>query len=425
MSELQTRLVDRLKQNNSLLTTTNQQNTDTPISVEKLSNLLENFSLDLDSNSNKMDVQAFAHLLPTFNGNSDHLEHFITCIEDFHKSFSNTSEIQKKYVFSTIKSKLKDEAHNLLYCRSDLTNWEDLKNALRQKFGDPISFLVLLHQLNYFNRNKNENIMDFILRLKQFLQRIFAKIQTEQANENVRSAFRYQTEKTAIITLMSNSPDILKSYLLTTNPDTLDQAISCITNYNLVESQVTLRNQLNRHNIDRNMPSITNNQNNQNNHIMQKTNFPSQPLNLQPRQIHHKFPSNIPAFRQQKTNVFSPQRNTNFPKPTPMSVRNTPIDNPGATGTQSMRTYRPNNFQKAPSQNYNHFQNVGHNSKYSFQELTNLECDEPPYETSAEEEDYDYSNDRNFLDLPDMSTSENSEKNPENFMIPAFQKELT
>ncbi|KAL3274722.1 hypothetical protein HHI36_023980 [Cryptolaemus montrouzieri] len=190
-----------------------------------------------------MNVESFAKLLPTFDGNPNHLEHFIQSIDEFYKSFFNTNEIQKKYVFARIKSKLLGEAHNLLYCRSDTTTWENLKIALRHKFGDPISYLVLLHELNYFNKLKNESLMDFINRLKQFMQRIFAKIQADEANPSVRC--NPQTEKTAIIILISNSPDVLKSYLLTIKPSSLDDAIACISDYNLVNSQKSLRKQLN------------------------------------------------------------------------------------------------------------------------------------------------------------------------------------
>lgn len=64
--------------------------------------------------------------------------------------------------------------------------------------------------------------MDFITRLKQCIQRIYAKIQTEQADENLREAFQYQTEKKQLI---NNSSHVLKSYLFVTNPNTLYEAV--------------------------------------------------------------------------------------------------------------------------------------------------------------------------------------------------------
>lgn len=62
-------------------------------------------------------------------------------------------------------------------------------------------------------------LTDFVIRLKQFLQRINAKIHSKEANENVRRAFRNQAEKSVIITLISNSPDVVKNQLLTTSPN--------------------------------------------------------------------------------------------------------------------------------------------------------------------------------------------------------------
>lgn len=424
MSNNQKRLIDCLKKNSSFL---NLNTENSEINIESL----EESFLNLSTNTiivNKMDAQAFARLLPNFDGNSDHLEQFINSIDDFYLSFYNTSEVQKKYVFSAIKSKLIGEAHNLLFCRPDITKWDELKSALRQKFGDPISFLVLLHQLNYFNKPKNESLMDFITRLKQFIQRIYAKIQSEQVDENVRKAFQHQTEKTAIITLISNSPDVLKSYLLMTNPNTLNDAISCITNYNLIESQVDLRQQLNKQNNIQHTISRNNNYSNS----PQRPAFPSDPLNIQPRQMPpRKFPTNIPAFKQPqpKFNVFAPQRNATFPKPIPMSSINSPIpENPSSRNTQSMRTYRPNNVQyhnqSTSFPRNNHFQNSGQKRNFISQELTNLECSYVPEED--DNTDHDYTNDPNFLNLPEEDANyDASEELLENFTITAPSPEST
>ncbi|KAL3269001.1 hypothetical protein HHI36_008086, partial [Cryptolaemus montrouzieri] len=425
------RFINCLKNNSSIL---KLETID--LDINKLSELLGNFSLEENSvdnvkQSNKMNVESFAKLLPSFEGNPNHLEHFIQSIDEFYISFFNTNEIQKKYVFACIKSKLLGEAHNLLYCRSDITTWENLKIALRHKFGDPISYLVLLHELNYFNKLKNESLMDFINRLKQFMQRIFAKIQAEEANPSVREAFNLQTEKTAIITLISNSPDVLKSYLLTIEPSSLDDAIACTSNYNLVDSQISLRNQLNasrqipnRNPFNRNTNQNTNNTQIYKMQIPQNSNyFPSQPINIQPRQNQHRFPSNIPAFNQSKQNVFAPQRNQNFPKPVPMSITNAPLpDNKiGSTGTVSMRTYRPN---KPQSREYNHFSNIQPTQKYTVQELTNLECENPSY-NEGENEEYDYSSDPNFLTFSEYENPNSDEQASENFTNQASYPDWT
>lgn len=429
MPPIRNRLIHTLERNSELLN----------LNVDNLSDLISNLTFEevnTQTNTEKMDVQAFAKLLPTFDGNSDHLEHFINSIDDFYNSFcQNTTEIQKKYVFYTIKSKLVGDAHNLLYCRPDLTTWTSLKTALRQKFGDPISFFVLLHQLNYFNKERNENLMDFVIRLKQFMQRINAKIQSEEADENVRRAFRNQAEKSAIITLISNSPDVVKNQLLTTKPETLDQALSSISEYNLIESQINLRIQLNRQNTQKhNIPGTsnhsqvnprfnTNPRNGLTNQRFPTTAFPSQPIPVQPRSnIQHRFPTNIQAFRGPKQNVFTPQRNTTFPKPTPMSSVNAPIpDNIGSTGTVSMKTYRPNLNQRSLTQNHNHFQNVGPSNKYTFQELTNLECSDVPISDEEQYPEQEYMDYPNFL--PD--DSDPLEQEPENFPITASPEELT
>jgi len=59
-----------------------------------------------------MDVQAFAKLLPTFYGNSDHLEHFINSVDDF---YINQAE---KSVIITLISNSPDVVKNQLLTTS-------------------------------------------------------------------------------------------------------------------------------------------------------------------------------------------------------------------------------------------------------------------------------------------------------------------
>lgn len=56
-------------------------------------------------------------------------------------------------VLGVIKNKLIDEAKNIHLSRPDIVSWHDLKNLLRQKFGDPITPL-------YYN---NYSILELVV----------------------------------------------------------------------------------------------------------------------------------------------------------------------------------------------------------------------------------------------------------------------
>lgn len=95
MSGAQERLKDILTRNKARLglrsETRNYENEITDL----LNNLtLDNSTLDnlstqntIQNNSTMKNEKAFAHILPTFSGNQNHLESFINSIDDFHNLF--------------------------------------------------------------------------------------------------------------------------------------------------------------------------------------------------------------------------------------------------------------------------------------------------------------------------------------------------
>ena len=120
------------------------QNISEENNLDSLSSLLDNLSLDLNlPNSNiKMENLRFhTSLLPTFSGTQNHLESFIISIDEFYQLyFTNNGIEQNKVVLAAIKSKLIDSARDFLLSRPDLDSWPSIKEALRQKFGNPISY---------------------------------------------------------------------------------------------------------------------------------------------------------------------------------------------------------------------------------------------------------------------------------------------
>lgn len=417
----------------------NLNKTLTPGGQDELVDLLENLSLD--NNKPKMENLRFhTSLLPTFSGNQDHLESFILSVDEFYSLYYNHGEDQKKVVLAAIKSKLVDDARNFLLSRPDLIDWNVIKVALRQKFGDPITYLILMQQLQYIKINKNENILEFVDRLKNFMRRIISKIQCEVQEQDSKSILISQVEHTSVLILTANSPQTLKTMLMLQLPKTLDAALTHVVNYNMIESQVnftnsnnsTLQNTIpkqNHNNINRNFnkpifnaqqPFIM-----QQPHIPRPQIFPSQPVHVQPRQIQRHFPTNAQVFGKRPNSSYQQNNAPRRDAPVPMS-----ISTAGPSRVQQ---------QRQPSLNYpNFFQPTGPRN-FTSQELSNVEINphhDPymPNQSSEPSQDFDtyysYPEEQpSPQDTPDQNLDfenfENNEENFENFPKLASNPELT
>lgn len=415
---------------------------------DELINLLDNLSLNNDS-PNMESLRFHTTLLPNFSGNQDHLESFILSIDEFYSLYSTNGEAQKKLVLAAIKSKLVDDAKNFLLSRPDLIDWTPIKEALRQKFGDPITYPILMQQLQYVRINKNEGLLEFVDRLKTFVQRIISKIQCEVADQNSKILLVNQIEKTAVMILTANSPQTLKTMLMLQCPDKINDALTHVLNYNMIESQVNFSNnnfqQYNKYSqiqnpIQKKFNATHKNSSNsvnrpptdishpQINYLLpaQQT-FPSQPIFVNPRPVQRNYPTNSQVFgNQAKTQQF------NRPPPrqdalVPMSI--------STAGPSRMTQQRQPPF-KYPSL----FQPSGP-PNFTSQELSNVETQPElpiynPYDVEQstmthyeeypqyEEESY---NPEEYTNIQDFTpnNAQNLENKQENFSIQASNAALT
>lgn len=424
---------------NSILDTTL-----TPESQEELVLLVKKLSLE-NSNCKMENIRFFTSLLPTFSGNQDHLESFIIAIDEFHSLYHTVgaTEDQKKVVLAAIKSKLVDDAKHFLLSRPDLSDWPSIKNELRTKFGDPITYLILMQQLQYFKINKNEGILQFVDRLKSFAQRIISKINCEVDNNAAKALLISQIENTSVLILTANSPQTLKTMLMLQRPATLNDAYTHVLNFNMIESQVNFTNQ---NSVFQN--PFKNNSQNSNNNQHRPTNspffnpqrpmpivpryqpFPSQPIFVQPRPVQRHYPTNAQVFGQQTKPSFAQNKPPKQDAPIPMSI--------STAGPSRIQQHR-----QPPPRYPNFFQSTGPRNFVS-QELSNVEiqeaCDtyqplEPPqtsYPEYLENQPYTqyYNPDFESQNHPDQNLGfeqnfENSEENSQNFQNLASDPKLT
>lgn len=347
-------------------------------------------------------LKATVSLLKTFDGNTNHLEAFINIIDTFYNRYHAGDESQKEFVNLAIQSKLVGEANDFILTRPDLTSWPTIREALRLKFGDPISRQNLTQQLMFAIRNKNESTLDYVHKLKALVHRISSKIQSEDLDTNTKHTLIAQTELTATHNLMSNVPQELRTVLIIQNPVDLSTAQNLIVNYELINNQISFKSHFNQNvNPHKSLPKPSSTPFSQFHPQSQNYNyprhqqinkpFPSQPINIQPQmnRFQRQFPTNSRVFGKPQ-NVFKPTNTSNFPKPTPMSgvsvQPRTPIN-------QSMS--RPNNFRPPSNQTNgnNYWRNDSHANPLVFQEITHLEN---PEETSGNNPDSFFDPQYNF-----------------------------
>ena len=386
-----------------------------------IENLINNISrISLSDNNNLPTMQAakeIAHTIRPFSGRNEHLESFINSVDKFYNRYGRTTDNSlSEFVFAAICAKIVDEAGDFLLCRPDLDTWPEVKNALRAKYGDRINRHVLQQQLIFLNKNKNENILDFIERIKILKMRLNLKINSDSdLNAAVKESLIAQTEDTALTVLLTNTNAELRTLLMIKNPRTIEEATSLVLNHSIIEQQLTLKqpqsqsarpiqktpinNSVRQPFNSSQIPqrSFTNNYYTQQAYKQyippqafpkDTQSFPSQPIQINSRPVQRNYPTNAQVFGK-PANVFSPQNSRKHQsKPEPMST------------TSRIPSLKHN---LGPRQNFNN--NYNHNNYFKStgprnfisEELTNLEVNEEDF--SYDNSDYgNFPNEDEYLD---------------------------
>ncbi|GJQ71448.1 hypothetical protein Trydic_g11173 [Trypoxylus dichotomus] len=99
-------------------------------------------------------------------------------------------------------------------CRPDLNTWPDVKTALRDNYGDRTDRQTLMREFLQLSRNKNENILEFLERLKLFKSRVEVKIHTDiRLSAEQKTLLINQNELNALDVLAANSDNNLRLLL--------------------------------------------------------------------------------------------------------------------------------------------------------------------------------------------------------------------
>ncbi|KAJ8981572.1 hypothetical protein NQ317_002600 [Molorchus minor] len=297
-------------------------------------------------------LKMYVDVIPLFDGNTFLLNDFITSCDELVNSFaSQTNQNQNLFLLRAVRSKLVGQAQQLISSRLEITQWQQIKELLLQNFGDPRDLPCLQQDMLHlqFDRQK-QTLQQFGNQVREFQSLLMAKLQQTDKDLQVKLALSDVYQQLAVDTYVRNLPAQLQQMVRTKEMTTLEDVIAFVTKEEQfahykqsisAPSQKPRMNQMNpntrpdfqRHSFNnrpttqnlfqRNNPQSQNfsqTQPFQNPQFNRNTQFPSAPINIQPRPVPQRFPTNAQVFGKPQ-NVWKPKNNStsNHPQPTPMS----------------------------------------------------------------------------------------------------------
>ncbi|KAJ8912397.1 hypothetical protein NQ315_013463 [Exocentrus adspersus] len=289
-------------------------------------------------------LKLYIDTIPLFDGNNLVLKSYIDSVRNTFSNFPNDQHnVTHSLILQAVKNKLRGRAQSLVASRTDLQTWTDIETLLKLTFGDQRDLQYLTHQLTQTRPHRNERPYDFGLRLQELRAVILMKINEDEQNADIRNLQINNYNNIVKTIFITNLPPNIQTIIRLKNPDTLESALNYVleeeefqnfsrlyhTNSNVSKPQPQNFKPIFHNTQNTQKPIPNQNQNfNQNfkypnlNQQFRNNNpqFPSQPINVQPRPIIQKFPTNQQVFGKpnNQQNVWK-QKPANLSKPTPMS----------------------------------------------------------------------------------------------------------
>lgn len=402
--------------------------------IDELINSLESLSVSKMSNEiNYTLFKIYSDTIPDYDGSEVTLEIFINAADKFYNMYHGNDDALNQCVDSIIMGKLTDRAQILIGARQELNSWFLIKQELRNTFGDRQSLDNLEQCLFTLTLNKNEHPLDFAKRIQLTRSKLAFKINSLSVTEmsaNTKLIHLRQYESQSLKVFLRNLNIRLRDKISVQRPDTLETAMSLFLedeNFNQTQNLVVQ----NRASTSQQFPTkqthntlIPKQQQFQRNftypnfqtpatNFQNQSQFPRQPINIQPRQIQHKFPTNRQVFGPPQ-NVFKP---SNKPIQRVFEPMSTTSRNP---------TIQRSTFQTPMSIRQQQFPR----QTFTSQELnTHEEENDEKLDASPQPYPNEYENYSTFPDQPygynEQSPEENYETEIENFYISPQPDETT
>lgn len=288
-------------------------------------------------------------MIPQYSGGSKNLAYFLNQVDNY-LSFLRQKEdcLFNRLLLEQVKSKITGEARDVLI-NSQHNKWSEIKETLTQKFGDPRSEELLLHDLTTTFQKYHQSYEEYHEIIKRKLQILLEHVSVRESNRDIRNCKENSYQNQALSTFKAGLLEPYCRHLMNMNVISLEQALFECRKFDNDKAQVNfmkfIRNQNNNDNyntkntnsnrrpnynrfqprnhnkfIPHNNNYPTNNQANQIQNSRKSLSqiesrpFPSEPIALEFRQTP---PTNFPT----RSQVFG--RTENRPIPMSINTRNT------------------------------------------------------------------------------------------------------
>lgn len=342
-------------------------------------------------------LKLYIDVIPNFNSDPHTLEVFLEHCDYLIKTYKNSANPDHPLnVFLTraIIGKLTGNALMLVGSRPEIRDWIELKNLLRLSFGDNRNLDCLVQEMMVMTPFKNESFLALGQRIQKARSSSASKLISMNLDVAERNFLIKNYDGLSLKTFIRGLSGRIQDMVRLRIPDNLELAISYVLEeenlmlnqkqisfFHTPKIQANFRPQSQQSYMSKNYASpnysATNNlfSTRQNFIPQQRQSFPSQPINIQPRQ-------NLPPqkfFTNQQ--VFGTPRNannTNVFKPTGNIPQNMP---------QSMSISNRNTSVQRPNTNYNHFRPNYQTKNFISEELHNIEYSETQPENCNDQND--------------------------------------
>ena len=170
-------------------------------------------------------LRYYSDNIPSFDGNPKVLNRFVTACENFIRAFQNVQNPNDPInlaIFDTIVSKLRDRAGELIGSRTELTSWQQIKDALTLTFSDQRSIDCLIQDLINLKRFKTETPMQFGMRIQNARSLLFAKLNASNINAQEKQIKINHYEEFALKTFINGLPYFMQLPVRLKNPNSLE-----------------------------------------------------------------------------------------------------------------------------------------------------------------------------------------------------------
>ncbi|XP_030763153.1 probable serine/threonine-protein kinase DDB_G0276461 [Sitophilus oryzae] len=299
--------------------------------------------------------------VPNFDGNPNDLNRYLATCQSLIDNFyiiTEPNNFQNVYLLNCLFGKLSGNA-KLVINVSNVSTWKELKETLYRNFADQRDEACLNRDLVMLRQSPNESPNQFYDKILHILNLLCSFVDIHETEQNSKNLKRKLYTDLALKTYLSGLREPLGTTIRCMRPTDLPTALQYVTQEHNTKYLQNFQNipkltvpvhkppsfqprlfqmskfqpQNFRNNFQpqfsQNTPRQPFNAFNMHtpyNSFSARPSFPSQPIPIRPNfnNIPHRFPTNSQVFgkpnQNSQTNVFKPNPNQPFPKPTPMSI---------------------------------------------------------------------------------------------------------